>query len=169
MDEDPSLNGKGPQVNIHGLIFDSCQFISFASRGYRLLSQLYEASETVGIQASLENIGAISFGEWRRHPSQCRRLSRAIINTTMILQAIVGDNHDLQSVLNQKKVLAAERNELRCQLMQIVSLKQVRRADFPLEDESDQVVPNLPYSTFSKPHDSVTDKDWIEIINNLPM
>ncbi|MBV8887737.1 MAG: hypothetical protein JO235_27595, partial [Chroococcidiopsidaceae cyanobacterium CP_BM_RX_35] len=104
-----------------------------------------------------------------RHPSQCRRLSRAILNTTMILQAIVGDERDLQSVLNQKKVPATGRNELRYKLMEFVKLKEVTRADFPEEDESDRVAPSLPHPTVPKPDDAEIGSDWTELINNLPM
>lgn len=175
MELGPLLRGRGPLVDVHGLTYASCEFIDFGSKAYRLLSERYEAKMTMGVQELLEQIGAISFGEWRHHPSQCRRLSQAVLNTTMILQSIVGDERDLQSVLNQKKVTLGWRDEQRQQLRKFVKLKAVERTDF-LEDEVDRVASGSTNS--SEKADSSTvkqpnykfDSDWDKFsLNDLPM
>ncbi|MDV2996913.1 MAG: hypothetical protein N4J56_006618 [Chroococcidiopsis sp. SAG 2025] len=97
---------RGPLVSIHGLEFACTDFVSYASRGYELLSDLYEEQQAIGVQQFLERVGAIRLVEWRQRPSQCRRLAKALLNATMVLQSMVGDNRDLQSVIKQKRVRA---------------------------------------------------------------
>lgn len=173
MDRGSLLRSKGPLVNVHGLTFASVEFIGFASTGYRRLSEFYEANKTIGVREFLEHIGAIKFGEWRQHPSQCRRLSRAIVNATMVLQSIVGDERDLQTVLKQKKVPAKWRNEQLQQLMEFVKLKAVERPNLP-GSEDEQSASDLPVSNEKVDRTATNlqaykiDGDWKEF-SDLPM
>lgn len=173
MDRGALLRESGPLVSVHGLLFASVNFIDFASKGYGLLSKIYESNRTIGVQEFLEQVGAIKFGEWRQHPSQCRRLSKAIVNATMVLQSIVGDDRDLQVVLRQKKVSLKWRDQQRQQLMEFVKLKAVERVNLT-EDRSEQSASELSASneradrTATNLHTYKIDGDWKEF-SDLPM
>ena len=58
--------------------------------------------------------------EWSKYPSGYRRLATRIIQTTMVFQAAVGDERDLQRVIEQNKVTKPQRRSQRSALRRAI-------------------------------------------------
>lgn len=98
-----------PTVTINGISYQAVDFVDFSAKAYRILSDLYEVGETIGLKNLLIEIGAIAPDDWSKYPSGYRKISTQILSTTMAFQAAVGDMRDLQSVIKQKKVTPEQR------------------------------------------------------------